>query len=153
MENLSPLRSLTMDRRRASIVCLRSMFWTRINVHPATMVNGYHSTISSHCCGLTHTWKARNSWRGLSSMRRSEEHTSELQSPDHLVCRLLLEKKKHSIEKTSSQQSGRRPPRDRSSWRPAACRRTSCGVRVVSSRRWRMSDTNNLPAWSARTQL
>src|SRR5438552_17563521 len=25
--------------------------------------------------------------------RRSEEHTSELQSPDHLVCRLLLEKK------------------------------------------------------------
>src|SRR5258708_24732569 len=28
---------------------------------------------------------------------RSEEHTSELQSPDHLVCRLLLEKKKPSI--------------------------------------------------------
>src|SRR5258708_15600803 len=26
---------------------------------------------------------------------RSAEHTSELQSPDHLVCRLLLEKKKH----------------------------------------------------------
>src|SRR5207244_10535933 len=30
----------------------------------------------------------------LSFSRRSEEHTSELQSPDHLVCRLLLEKKK-----------------------------------------------------------
>src|SRR5258708_29612500 len=28
---------------------------------------------------------------------RSEEHTSELQSPDHLVCRLLLEKKKTSV--------------------------------------------------------
>src|SRR5438552_11420547 len=28
------------------------------------------------------------------SYYRSEEHTSELQSPDHLVCRLLLEKKK-----------------------------------------------------------
>src|SRR5258708_23652192 len=28
---------------------------------------------------------------------RSEEHTSELQSPDHLVCRLLLEKKKKSL--------------------------------------------------------
>src|SRR5258708_453588 len=28
---------------------------------------------------------------------RSEEHTSELQSPDHLVCRLLLEKKKKII--------------------------------------------------------
>src|SRR5258708_30391452 len=31
--------------------------------------------------------------------QRSEEHTSELQSPDHLVCRLLLEKKK--IQKTN----------------------------------------------------
>src|SRR5207244_12378707 len=29
---------------------------------------------------------------------RSEEHTSELQSPDHLVCRLLLEKKKRHHE-------------------------------------------------------
>src|SRR5258708_31971811 len=28
--------------------------------------------------------------------KRSEEHTSELQSPDHLVCRLLLEKKKEN---------------------------------------------------------
>src|SRR5947208_4587938 len=32
---------------------------------------------------------------------RSEEHTSELQSPDHLVCRLLLEKKKNSVTLTS----------------------------------------------------
>src|SRR5207244_5463081 len=31
---------------------------------------------------------------GNACARRSEEHTSELQSPDHLVCRLLLEKKK-----------------------------------------------------------
>src|SRR5947208_10879467 len=30
---------------------------------------------------------------------RSEEHTSELQSPDHLVCRLLLEKKKRKKNK------------------------------------------------------
>src|SRR5690625_6989179 len=37
------------------------------------------------------------SFGGLSSMlRRSEEHTSELQSRGHLVCRLLLEKKKPS---------------------------------------------------------
>src|SRR5438552_14829046 len=39
-----------------------------------------------------HTSRAR-SWR---AMMRSEEHTSELQSPDHLVCRLLLEKKNNS---------------------------------------------------------
>src|SRR5258708_26927391 len=39
--------------------------------------------------------------------RRSEEHTSELQSPDHLVCRLLLEKKKqmHCKHKLISVQS------------------------------------------------
>src|SRR5258708_9135135 len=33
------------------------------------------------------------------SCGRSEEHTSELQSPDHLVCRLLLEKKKKKEKK------------------------------------------------------
>src|SRR5258708_19105619 len=33
---------------------------------------------------------------------RSEEHTSELQSPDHLVCRLLLEKKKTASMVTSN---------------------------------------------------
>src|SRR5437763_5619380 len=32
--------------------------------------------------------------RGCTPRRRSEEHTSELQSPMYLVCRLLLEKKK-----------------------------------------------------------
>src|SRR5258708_24495126 len=35
---------------------------------------------------------AHGAHRGVQA--RSEEHTSELQSPDHLVCRLLLEKKK-----------------------------------------------------------
>src|SRR5947208_7333133 len=34
----------------------------------------------------------------LELLVRSEEHTSELQSPDHLVCRLLLEKKKQTGE-------------------------------------------------------
>src|SRR5258708_12487670 len=33
--------------------------------------------------------------REVGQKSRSEEHTSELQSPDHLVCRLLLEKKKN----------------------------------------------------------
>src|SRR5258708_12408600 len=44
------------------------------------------------------------SWRLSSGRRtskpRSEEHTSELQSPDHLVCRLLLEKKKKQTHQT-----------------------------------------------------
>src|SRR2546426_6829702 len=34
--------------------------------------------------------------------KRSEEHTSELQSPCNLVCRLLLEKKKSKIAKETS---------------------------------------------------
>src|SRR3990170_8876052 len=40
-------------------------------------------------------WWPSGSGRGAGgrSPARSEEHTSELQSPDHLVCRLLLEKK------------------------------------------------------------
>src|SRR5258708_31997719 len=36
---------------------------------------------------------------------RSEEHTSELQSPDHLVCRLLLEKKKKTNKSYQSLQA------------------------------------------------
>src|SRR5437879_11639125 len=46
---------------------------------------------SCRCDGL------RQRWRSIcAGMRlRSEEHTSELQSPMYLVCRLLLEKKNH----------------------------------------------------------
>src|SRR3990170_5210880 len=38
---------------------------------------------------------------------RSEEHTSELQSPDHLVCRLLLEKKKKESGRGEERGGGR----------------------------------------------
>src|SRR5690348_17472713 len=43
------------------------------------------------------TLPARPGHRCTILRRRSEEHTSELQSPVHLVCRLLLEKKKNTI--------------------------------------------------------
>src|SRR5256885_4859608 len=36
-------------------------------------------------------------WEPLAEFERSEEHTSELQSPCNLVCRLLLEKKKNLV--------------------------------------------------------
>src|SRR5258708_33562145 len=39
-------------------------------------------------------FSARCAARPARQKNRSEEHTSELQSPDHLVCRLLLDKKK-----------------------------------------------------------
>src|SRR3712207_8825021 len=38
----------------------------------------------------------RAHWSANQAARRSEEHTSELQSRQYLVCRLLLEKKKHT---------------------------------------------------------
>src|SRR5690348_18088813 len=40
-------------------------------------------------------WTTANCAAPASHGQRSEEHTSELQSPVHLVCRLLLEKKKN----------------------------------------------------------
>src|SRR5258708_26153105 len=39
---------------------------------------------------------------------RSEEHTSELQSPDHLVCRLLLEKKKNRVTRSEERRMQRK---------------------------------------------
>src|SRR5690606_41523358 len=58
-------------------------------------------------CGIGHSTKmSRSIWSG--STNRSEEHTSELQSRENLVCRLLLEKKKENT--TTSVQSRRRMP-------------------------------------------
>src|SRR2546430_7597207 len=50
-------------------------------------------TCPSRACRFT-----RHNERGLRCRRRSEEHTSELQSQSNLVCRLLLEKKKTTTE-------------------------------------------------------
>src|SRR5256885_13221138 len=46
----------------------------------------------------------------LAPTQRSEEHTSELQSPCNLVCRLLLEKKKKNQHKSNTPQSGNKGP-------------------------------------------
>src|SRR5438552_7472270 len=56
-------------------------------------------------------WSRRAVETAISGARRvrSEEHTSELQSPDHLVCRLLLEKK--NTRKTATARDPRRCPR------------------------------------------
>ena len=56
--------------------------WPNGTLH--VMENAEHEVIMED--EATRTW--------LFDTMRSEEHTSELQSPDHLVCRLLLEKKK-----------------------------------------------------------
>src|SRR5438445_6167235 len=46
-----------------------------------------------------------NSLNGCGSVARSEEHTSELQSRQYLVCRLLLEKKKKHIRQNSDKRA------------------------------------------------
>src|SRR6201996_3031525 len=48
--------------------------------------------------------------RASSSARRSEEHTSELQSQFHLVCRLLLEKKAGEGNKDEEPRTSAPPP-------------------------------------------
>src|SRR6266581_3197926 len=72
---------------------------------------------------------------------RSEEHTSELQSPVHLVCRLLLEKKKNvtSFHEKAKQTCGM--PKS-SSEKPTA---RSIAVAVA---RWGPSLTSKLLGWS-----
>src|SRR5256885_5978904 len=45
--------------------------------------------------------RTRFGWQRWESRSRSEEHTSELQSPCNLVCRLLLEKKKKNYPSTT----------------------------------------------------
>src|SRR5258708_29962795 len=56
-------------------------------------------TIQTYICTFSNATvseisAARALFGEIPILGRSEEHTSELQSPDHLVCRLLLEKKK-----------------------------------------------------------
>src|SRR5258708_13631207 len=53
------------------------------------------------------SWPAPSPEPAASEPARSEEHTSELQSPDHLVCRLLLEKKN---SKTSRERNIKHTP-------------------------------------------
>src|SRR5436305_8463250 len=52
-------------------------------------------TSSTRCCAISHSRLSQVRGLELPGQPRSEEHTSELQSRPHLVCRLLLEKKKN----------------------------------------------------------
>src|SRR5947208_4478164 len=67
-------------------------FFLMIRRPPRSTLFPYTTLFRSH----RGSERGRSRWRPCPScsVGRSEEHTSELQSPDHLVCRLLLEKKK-----------------------------------------------------------
>src|SRR5256885_7856314 len=55
-----------------------------------------------HLARRTHFRREQYVLAMKTEMRRSEEHTSELQSPCNLVCRLLLEKKKKIVDQMVS---------------------------------------------------
>src|SRR5690625_1436762 len=56
----------------------------------------------AHACNLLASVNSLANGNIKSFHVRSEEHTSELQSRGHLVCRLLLEKKKHLCNKNTN---------------------------------------------------
>src|SRR5438552_8849110 len=61
-----------------------------------SLMRGSTSCSRGWVATVTVPWSRSGCRPGLGRRSRSEEHTSELQSPDHLVCRLLLEKKKRN---------------------------------------------------------
>src|SRR5256885_2995545 len=62
--------------------------------------------------------------RAISRAQRSEEHTSELQSPCNLVCRLLLEKKHGDVGRRPALHRGEHPEReDHQSFTPVSTAR------------------------------
>src|SRR6266487_5767851 len=67
-------------------------FFLMIRRPPRSTLFPYTTLFRSRCARIPSRMPAAS--RAWFSAARSEEHTSELQSPVHLVCRLLLEKKK-----------------------------------------------------------
>src|SRR5258708_22435806 len=83
----------------------------RSTLFPYTTLFRSYTTFSATCNLMYHYGHGSTCQHGGC---RSEEHTSELQSPDHLVCRLLLEKKKKDITNPTLLASPR-PARPRNS--------------------------------------
>src|SRR5437764_2441284 len=81
-------------------VCASSLFFFFLMIRrpPRSTLFPYTTLFRSHRQGAACTRRAPGLHPCATAFRggRSEEHTSELQSPMYLVCRLLLEKKKKS---------------------------------------------------------
>src|SRR6266487_4310313 len=73
-----------------------SFFFLMIRRPPRSTLFPYTTLFRSTNTSTLHHRKYPPS-QELACVSRSEEHTSELQSPVHLVCRLLLEKKKYTV--------------------------------------------------------
>src|SRR5690348_17750135 len=96
---------------RSTLFPYTTLFRSQLSLS-ATWLHNRYAAVEQRDLAKRHV---RKSWRGTRHLcvdlgkrrgaelharhrqRRSEEHTSELQSPVHLVCRLLLEKKKQEL--------------------------------------------------------
>src|SRR6266566_7791146 len=92
-----------MSRLSHFLFFLRTRRPPRSTLFPYTTL--FRSSRSGHRVGIVRGIGRRDARpchfqrrRILAARRRSEEHTSELQSPCNLVCRLLLEKKNKKVE-------------------------------------------------------
>src|ERR1039457_7566517 len=85
---------------RCAFFCF-CFFFLMIRRPPRSTLFPYTTLFRSalHRCPLS---AEQSAFRGFFGAKRSEEHTSELQSPCNLVCRLLLEKKKSKRINTTS---------------------------------------------------
>src|SRR5437879_9378243 len=79
---------------RSTLFPYTTLFRSAARFHPALRVYQYVPPGDSR--GAPCVWSAFHGRRAC-EIERSEEHTSELQSPMYLVCRLLLEKKKKIV--------------------------------------------------------
>src|SRR5258708_20834173 len=74
---------------RSTLFPYTTLFRSRIALHPRDVVLEFQERAER----IAHHLRGQRAGVEFGQRGRSEEHTSELQSPDHLVCRLLLEKK------------------------------------------------------------
>src|SRR5437870_8028873 len=82
-----------------------SSSWTRLR----STFTPFFSRKSTRSCEVTEPKSLPSSEAWRRSSYRSEEHTSELQSRGHLVCRLLLEKKKTNKNTSTTQPTNNHP--------------------------------------------
>src|SRR5437867_6714792 len=87
---------------RPNSTTTRCRFVAAVEASAASIADVYSASGYAESAGESAASKRRTTRRGLGV--RSEEHTSKLQSPYDLVCRLLLEKKKTTTNKTRHHQ-------------------------------------------------
>src|SRR5574344_1358607 len=104
---LLPFPFLCLFSYTQSSLLLIFFFFLMIRRPPRSTLFPYTTLFRSDCfyqrLYLLHVARGFVAEKGT----RSEEHTSELQSPDHLVCRLLLEKKKNRSQSAQAGGGGR----------------------------------------------